>query len=91
MYAPLIIDWNASRRNAAADWRTLTVTEEGGILRPEQASGQRMRVGTDQWLIYRSLINTPEPRSVLGHQTRYESVVGRFNAKGDVKAILEIE
>jgi len=91
LYAPLVIDWNASRRNAPADWRTLTVTEEAGILRPEQAAGQRLRVGSDQWLIYRSLINSPEPRSVLGHQTRYETVVGRFNAKGDVKAILEIE
>lgn len=90
-YAPLVVDWNRSRRNSPADWRSLTVTEEGSMLRSEQAAGHRLRIGRDQWLIYRSLITSPEPRSVLGHQTRYETVVGRFNAKGDVKAILEIE
>lgn len=91
LYAPLVIDWHPERHRLSADWRTLTVTEDARILRPEQASGQRLRIGDHQILVYRSLIASLEPRALLGHQTRNESVVGRFTSAGDVKAILEIE
>ena len=91
LYAPLMIDWDPSRRQAAADWRTLTVTEEGAVLAHDHAAGHRLRIGRQQWLVYRSLVKSTEARAVLGHNTRYESVIGTFGPDGEVEPILLIE
>lgn len=91
LLAPLVIDWHPSRRNSAVDWKSLTVTEEGKILRPDQAAGYRLKIGAAQWLFYRSLQSTGMSRAVLGHHTFNETVIARFDKAGDVEPLLMIE
>jgi len=91
MYLPLVFDWNPRRRRAPADWRTLTVTEPRRIVSPDRAAGHRLRLGKEQWLFYRSLAPTIEARAVLGHHTRYETLVGTFDSNGDVDPIVMVE
>ncbi len=91
LLAPLVFDWHPKRRTAPVDWKTLTVTEEGKILRSDQAAGYRLRVGSAQWLFYRSLQSTGMSRAVLGHHTFNETVIARFDKRGDVEPLLMIE
>lgn len=91
LYLPLLFDWHPRRRRAPADWRSLTVTEPRTIVSPDRAAGHRLRLGKEQWLFYRSLLPTIEPRAVLGHHTRYETLVGTFDSDGDVEPIVMVE
>lgn len=91
LYAPLLLDWNARHKNQEAEWRMLTVAETSEIVSPKAASGHRLRIGDDQLLVYRSLKTTDESRTVLGHHTRHETVVGRFQRTGAVEPILLVE
>jgi len=91
LYAPLFFDWHPRRRRAAAEWRSLTVTELGKVVSPDRAAGHRLRLGRQQWLIYK-VLNTPEEaRAVLGHHTHYESIIGAFNFTGAVDPIVKVE
>jgi hypothetical protein len=90
LYLPVVFDWHPRRRRAAADWRSLTVAEQGRVVSPEAAAGHRLRVGKEQLLIYRSLVVTPEARSVLGQHVRYETVIGSINA-GVMEPIIMVE
>jgi len=91
LFAPLVFDWHPGRRSAAADWRSLTVTELGKAVGADRAAGHRLRLGKHQLLIYRSLDDTDEARAVLGQHIRYETIVGTFDAAGNVKPIMLVE
>lgn len=88
LFAPLVIDWHPERRTAPADWRALTVTEEEVIVRPDRASGYRIRIGDYQLLLYRSLQPSEDSRCLLGYHTRFETAVGQFQASGNVRQIM---
>lgn len=90
LYLPVVFDWHPVRRRAPADWRSLTVTEMGRVISPGGAAGHRLRLGKQQLLIYRSLVDTREPRSVLGQHTRYETVIGSFEG-GELAPIIMVE
>jgi hypothetical protein len=49
-----------------------------------------LEIGPAKWLIYRSLVPTLEPRSVLGQHTMYETLVGRF-VSGDLEPLVQVE
>ncbi len=91
LYAPVVIDWEPSRRRTEADWRTLTVTEQRRALRRDTAAGHRLRIGNHQLLIFHSLVKSEESRAVLGLHTFYETVVGKFDASGKVSSIVLVE
>jgi len=91
LYVPVVIDWNPARRTAAADWRRLTVSEEGRVVPADRAGAYRLRVGPDQWLLYRSLVHSLEARAVLGYHTRYESAIARFDGQGKATPLISIE
>ena len=91
LYAPLVIDWAPDRRRTPVDWRSLTVTETRTVLKPGVASGHRLRMGTHQLFIFRSLRAADLSRAVLGHHTAHETVIGNFDKKGDVQPILLVE
>lgn len=90
-YNPILFDWSPARRTATAEWRALTVAEDRTAVKPGVASGYRLKLGSHQWLMYRSLVRTDEPRSVLGHQTRYETVIGSVEANGDITPLMLVE
>lgn len=91
LMAPLIFDWDPTRSRQPAEWRTLTVTENKRIVRADVAAGFRLRIGDDQWLIYRSLKRARLARAVLGHHTPHETVIARFTPQGDAEPLLMIE
>jgi hypothetical protein len=91
LFVPLIFDWHPNRRSAIVEWQSLTVTEPGKVIGADRAAGYRLRLGKHQVLIYRSLVDTDEARAVLGHHTRYETVVGTFDAGGNVEPIVLVE
>jgi hypothetical protein len=91
VHIPIVFDWHPRRRALAADWRSLTVSENGQAVKSDFAAGYRLRIGKHQLLIYRSLAPTDEARAVLGHHTRYETVVGTFDSSGDVDPWVMVE
>ena len=91
LYAPLFFDWHPRRRRAAAEWRSLTDTELGKVVSPDRAAGHRLRMGRQQWLIYKALGAQEEARAVLGHHTHYESIIGAFDSTGAVDPIVMAE
>jgi hypothetical protein len=91
LLAPIVIDWHPQRRSTDALWRRLTVTEAGRVLTPDTATAYRWQIGKSQWLLLRGLKPAKIPRAVLGHHTANETVIGRFDAQGEVETILAIE
>jgi hypothetical protein len=88
-YLPTVLDWHPGRRRFAAQWRSLTVSQGRRIVPPSFAVGYRLRLGDDQWLLYRSLGNRGV-RCLLGHQTRCQFVLGRVDRQGALDPLLEI-
>uniref|UniRef100_A0A7C4LL45 Heparinase n=1 Tax=Schlesneria paludicola TaxID=360056 RepID=A0A7C4LL45_9PLAN len=91
LLAPLVFVWDERHQRPAAEWRTLTVTENCRIVKGDVAAGYRLRLGDDQWLFYRSLKRARMARAVLGHHTPHETVVARFTPQGDAEPLLMIE
>ena len=91
LYAPIVIDWNPSRRRSPAFWRALTVAQNGAAVPARSASGCRLQIGKEQWLIYRSLSPILEPRTILGQHTMYETMIGRFERSGELEPIVLVE
>ncbi|MBL8849572.1 MAG: hypothetical protein JNG89_07805, partial [Planctomycetaceae bacterium] len=88
---PLLFDWSPNRRRAAAQWKQLTIAENGRIVTPAEAFAARWRIGDDQWLYYHSLQPGETARTFLGHHSFHETVVGEVNATGDVNQLVEVE
>ena len=68
----------------------MTVAENREIVARDQATGFRVQVGRDQWLVYRSF-QQPSNRTLLGHNLVSELLVGRFTKKGTVESLVEVE
>ena len=90
LYAPLFVDLDPRRLRKAVTWRQLTVAENLEIVPREAAIGFRAQVGTEQWLIYRSLTE-PATRTVLGQHIGTEFLIGRFDDEGQADPLLEVE
>ena len=91
LYAPIVLDWSPERASLDAEWRTLTVSEEGRKLAPWEAVGHRLRLGQLHLVVYRSLHVSEEFRSVLGLYTDKESVIARFDDRGYVLPIVSVD
>jgi len=91
LFAPVLLDWHPDRTRADAQWRSLTVTEDGRVITPDIAAGHRLKLGNLQLLIFRSLKTTGESRAVLGHHTNNETVIAKVDKKGDIDPILMVE
>jgi hypothetical protein len=90
LFAPLFLDLKSPRMTRPLTWRRLTVAESLEIVPPNVAVGYRVMVGKSQWLIYRSL--TPATnRTLLGHNLATEMLIARFDKKGEVEPLIEIE
>lgn len=90
LMAPLFLDLDPRRMRRRLTWRQLTVAESLSIQAADVAVGYRVAIGSQQWLIYRSL-GPRGNRTVLGHNLSTESLVARFDSSGEVESIVEIE
>lgn len=86
---PLFFDLEAKRMHKPFTWRHLTVAESLKIQPEDRALGWRVRIGDDQWLIYRSISNSGN-RTVLGHNLSSEFLIARFDEQGEVETLVEI-
>lgn len=91
VYSPLMFDWHGPHRGAAADWRPLTVTEDGTPLTAGQAAAARVRLGKRQWMVYRNLNGSSAMRAVLGYHHNQESVIGQFTSSGEIDPLVLVE
>jgi hypothetical protein len=91
LYAPIVLDWSPERAALEAEWRTLTVTEDGRKLAPWEAAGHRLRLGALHLVLYRSLQVSEDFRSVLGLYTDKESVIARYDERGYVLPIVSVD
>ncbi|QDU79174.1 hypothetical protein Pla110_08790 [Polystyrenella longa] len=88
----LFLDWHPRRNRERVEWRKLSVTENRRLLPTGEAFAARIRLKNRQWLFYRSLKTGWEwPRAVLGLHTNYETVLGRFDSKGNIVPLVNVE
>lgn len=91
LVAPVVFQWSPELVKKEAVWRTLTVSEAGKVAPSGSAAGFRLRIGDSQWLVYRSLRKPKDARTVLGHHSWNETVIGRFDKNGDLDPMLMVE
>lgn len=91
LVAPIVFDWSKKRRRKPADWRTLTVAEDGRRVGPDAAGGYSLRIGELYLVLYRGLKPTVLGRTLLGLHTRHETVIGNFTKAGEVEAVMLVE
>lgn len=78
LYAPLWIDCERSRFTKPRTWRQLTVAEFLRIVTADEAAAFRIEVGSDQWLVYRSMMGRVS-RTTLGKNLVADFYCGRFD------------
>ena len=61
LYAPLWVDLDPERRRQPRTWRQLTVGFQRNLVPRDQAVAYRVQVGSQQWVIYRSLTAPAAP------------------------------
>ena len=88
---PLLLDWNPQRVQSDADWSRLTITEDRQVNTGWSAAAYRARIGRLQLLFYRSLRPGESLRSVLGLNTKDETVIGHFSHKGIVTPLVSVD
>lgn len=90
LLAPLFVDLDRRRLGRRLTWRQLTVAQALAVQPADVAVGYRVAIGSQQWLIYRSLAAKAN-RTLLGHNLATETLVARVDRKGTVTSIIEIE
>ncbi len=90
LLAPLFVDLDRRRLGRRLTWRQLTVAQALAAQPADVAVGYRVAIGSQQWLIYRSLAARAN-RTLLGHNLATETLVARVDRKGTVTSIIEIE
>ena len=78
LYTPLWIDLRRSRFDRPRTWRRLTVGEELSIVPDHVASAFRVQFGSEQWMLYRSLV-AGRLRTVLGKHLMHDFFASRFD------------
>jgi len=90
LFAPLFFDLDPRRQTAPLTWRSLTVAADRTIQPADVAVGYRVRIGKQQWLIYRAMAERMS-RTVLGANTWTPFLVTRVKKSGELETLLEIE
>ncbi|WP_146534527.1 hypothetical protein [Rubripirellula reticaptiva] len=91
LYCPLWIDCSQRRFKRKRTWRQLTVVDNLRLCRNDEAVGYRIQVGSEQWMIYRTL-GEPKTRSVLGKHLIADFFASRFDPTyGDHDAIVTVD
>jgi len=90
LYAPLFFDLKPKRARKDLTWRRLTIAQGLNILGANSAVGYRIRVGDDQWVLYRSLSGLAN-RTLMGQNLVCEFAAIRFDTEGDTDLLVQIE
>lgn len=90
LVAPMFFDLTRKGQGKPLTWRQLTVAEKLVIQSRDQAVAYRVQTGTGHWAFYRSLTGKAS-RTFLGVNLISEALVARFDKKGDIEKLLEVE
>ena len=90
LYCGLFFDLSPRRSKHPRTWRQLTVAQSLQAVAHDVAVAYRVRVGPDQFVVYRSLAE-PDNRSFLGQNHSCEFFVGRLESDGNATEIISIE
>jgi hypothetical protein len=91
LYLPMLISLDKSHAKRPFTWRRLTVGEDLRIVGHDEAVAFRLQIGTEQWVLYRSLAGAKR-RTALGMHTLSDFYAGRFQTEdGDVDTIVAVE
>lgn len=80
LYTPLWFDFSQRRFARKRTWRQLTVADQLKILDRSEAVGYRIQMGSEQWMIYRSLFGGQNTRTVLGKHLIADFYCARFDS-----------
>ncbi len=78
LYAPIWIDLQPRRFRRPRTWRQLTIGDELRLVPRNEAAGYRIQLGSEQWMVYRSL-GQPRCRTVLGKHLLADFLCTRFD------------
>ncbi len=90
LYAPLFVDLDPANSVKPRTWRKLTVAETLEIVDDDVARAYRVRVGRQQWVLYKSFQNIAS-RTFLGQNYKCDLVLGRFEKDGNMQELLSLE
>ncbi len=91
LYAPLWFDFQSRRFSRPRTWRQLTIVDELRLVRSDEAAGYRIQLGSEQWLVYRSL-GARRVRSLLGKHLIADFFSGRFDPEnGNIDELVTVD
>jgi len=90
LFTPLFFDLSPKRFSRPLTWRQLAVGHNRKNVTRDEAVGYRVQIGSEQWLMYRSLTESLN-RTVLGQNLMCELHVSRFLETGDVEELIEVQ
>ncbi len=90
LFMPLLFNLNEQRAKTTCTWRQLTVGENMEAVSRNRAVGYRIQLGTEQYIIYRSLEEC-KCRTLLGHHLNSEFMFASFDPQQGVHSIIEVE
>lgn len=79
LYSPLWLDFQRKRFGRMRTWRQLTVADQLRLCERNEAVGYRIQVGSEQWMLYRSLKGR-RARTVLGKHFIADFYCARFES-----------
>lgn len=88
--APIFFDLDVDRLRLPRTWRRLTVAETRRAVPHDEAVGFRIQVGSQQWLMYRSLTANGN-RTLIGQNLSSEFLFARIDMDGAVEALVETD
>ena len=92
LYVPLWFDFSQRRFSRKRTWRQLTVADQLRILKRSEAVGYRIQMGSEQWMIYRSLIGGQNTRTVLGKHLIADFYCARFDSgDGNYEELITVD
>ena len=91
LYTPIWFDFARRRFARKRTWRQLTVVDQLRIVDRHEAAGYRVQVGSEQWMIYRSLYGQ-RTRTVLGKHLIADFYCAKFDAgSGSFSEIITVD
>lgn len=91
LYVPLWFDFQQRRLSRKRTWRQLTVAEDLRIVDRNEAVGYRVQLGSEQWLVYRSL-SRRGCRTVLGKHLIADFYGARFDTgDGSLEELVTVD
>ncbi|MGI9472092.1 MAG: hypothetical protein ACR2NZ_11195 [Rubripirellula sp.] len=79
LFTPIWFDFQQRRFDRNRTWRELTIGDQLRLVDRHEAVGYRIQIGSEQWMLYRSLAEERRCRTVLGKHLIADFFCSRFD------------